>query len=543
VYVLPDGGESVTGEVREVPEASEVLDRMTDAFFALDDDWRFTYLNGRAETVLSEAARGDRSEDGLLGRRIWEAIPEAENTEFAQEYRTAMETGEPTQFEAFYEPLDTWFEVRAYPSKTGLSVYFRDITDRKRRETRRERDREALQSLYRIAADAERSFDEKVDAVLELGCTYLDVPFGMVNELDESGQTVAYAYGTPEGLKPGATMPRDEAYCKETVETDDLLAIVDAVEEGWGDDPAYQRHGLGCYIGGRIEVDDDVDRTLCFAGYEPRESSFTATEETVVELLTQWLTFEFSRRADRRALEQKNERLENLASVVSHDLRNPLTIAKARIDFIADDAPDEHVEAVADALDRIESLIDDLTTLARQGDVIDERRTVDLSVVATDAWGAVPTEGTGATLECEGDLTLYADGSRLQQTLENLFKNSVEHGSTGSRPEADDSVEHGSTGSRTQSGDSAEHGASDDGVTVRVSPTSEGFYVADDGPGIPEDDRERILRMGYTTDDDGSGIGMAIVREVVEAHGWSIFVGESESGGARFDVTGVEPVD
>ncbi|WP_276261192.1 PAS domain-containing sensor histidine kinase [Haloglomus litoreum] len=493
----------------EVPEAAEVLDRMTDAFFALDDDWRFTYLNERAHTLVAKAAPEGSTADEMRGRRIWDVVPAAADSVFAERYRTAVETGEPVNFEAEYEPIDTWFEVHAYPSDTGLSVYFRDITERKRREAQRERDRLALQSLYRIAADTDRSFEEKVDSVLRLGCDYLDVPFGMVNELDETGQTVAFAHGTPEGLQPGATMPRDEAYCKETVETDDLLAIVDAVEAGWGDDPAYEVHGLGCYIGGRIRVGDDVDRTLCFAGPEPREGSFTDTEETVVELLTQWLTYEFSRRADRRALERKNERLENLASVVSHDLRNPLTIAKARTDFIADDAPDEHVEAISDSLDRIEGLIDDLTTLARQGDVIDERSAVDLSSVVEGAWTAVPT-GT-ASLEYEADCTLYADESRLQQVLENLFKNSVEHG--------------------------------DDGVHVTVRTTDEGFSVADDGPGIPPEEREKVLRMGYTTDDEGSGIGMAIVSEVVQAHGWTITVGESASGGARFDVTGVEPME
>jgi PAS domain S-box-containing protein len=499
----------VSREGVEVPEAAEVLDRMTDAFFALDDDWRFTYLNDRAHALVGDAAAEDLTAEEMRGRSIWDVVPAAADSMFAERYRTAVETGDPVNFEAEYEPIDTWFEVHAYPSETGLSVYFRDITERKRREAQHERDREALQSLYRIAADADRPFEEKVDSVLGLGCDYLDVPFGMVNELDEAGQTVAFAHGTPEGLQPGATMPCDEAYCKETVETDDLLAIVDAVEEGWGDDPAYEVHGLGCYIGGRIRVDDEVDRTLCFAGPDPREESFTDTEETVVELLTQWLTYEFSRRADRRALERKNERLEHLASVVSHDLRNPLTIAKARTDFIADDAPDEHVEAIADSLDRIEGLIDDLTTLARQGDVIDERSAVDLSSVAEAAWTAVPTGEE--TLEVVGDLTTYADESRLQQALENLFKNSIEHGG--------------------------------DGVHVTVGTTDGGFYVADDGPGIPPEQREKVLRMGYTTDDDGSGIGMAIVSEVIEAHGWTVSVGESASGGARFDVTGVEPVD
>jgi signal transduction histidine kinase len=513
----------VSGEARAVPEAAELLDRMTDASFGLDEDWRFTYLNDQARRLVAETTGTTYEPGELEGRHIREVLPESGDGEFFSRYREAVETGEPVTFEAEYEPLGEWFETRAFPSETGLSVYFRDVTGRRRREMRHERDREALRSLYRIAADAERSFDEKVDDVLELGCTYLDVPYGMVNELDERGQTVAYARGTPEKLAQGTTMPRNEAYCKETIRTDDLLAIVDAVEEGWRDDPAYQKHGLGCYIGGRIEVNDGVDRTLCFAGPDPRESSFTATEETIVELLTQWLTFEFNRRADRQRLERKNERLGNLASMVSHDLRNPLTIAQARIDFVSEDVQNEHVSVVSDALDRIESLIDDLTTLARQGDVIDERHPVSLSAVATDAWSAVPT--AGATLDVETDPTLYADRSRLRQALENLFRNSVEHGSQ------------------------ARHeGADGDGGSVHVTVggldgDEQGFFVADDGPGIPPAEREKVLRMGYTTDESGSGIGMAIVREVVEAHGWTITVHESDRGGARFDVTGTDPLE
>jgi PAS domain S-box-containing protein len=500
----------VTGETREVPDAGEILDRMSDAFFALDDSWRFTYLNERAREIICEAAGTEATVAELRGRFVWDVIPAAEESVFADRYRTAAETGEAVSFEAEYEPTDTWFEVRAYPSENGLSVYFRDVTERKEQELQRERDAEALRSLYSIAADRDSDFDEKVNRVLQLGCNYFDVPYGMVNELDETGQTVAYAYGTPDGLRPGDSMPRDEAYCRETVETDGLLAIVDAVEDGWGDDPAYAEHGLGCYIGGRIEFDDDIDRTLCFAGSDPRETSFTETEETIIELLTQWLTFEFARRADRQALEQKNERLENLASVVSHDLRNPLTIAKARIEFIReDDATGEHLDAVSDSLDRIESLVDDLTALARQGDVIDEREILELDTVARGAWEGVPTRD--ATLDCESGLSVYADQSRLQQALENLFRNSVEHGGND--------------------------------VHVTVGDVEDGFYIADDGPGIPPAEREKVFRMGYTNADDGSGVGMAIVSEVFEAHGWTVTVGESDSGGARFDVTGVDPME
>jgi signal transduction histidine kinase len=111
----------------------------------------------------------------------------------------------------------------------------------------------------------------------------------------------------------------------------------------------------------------------------------------------------------------------------------------------------------------------------------------------------------------------------------------VAHGSTDNRRgSAGDSVEHG--------GDSA-NGHTSAGVNVTVGALDDGFYVADDGPGIPESERDDVFEAGYSTNEDGTGFGLDIVREIVEAHGWTIAVTESESGGARFEITGLSPDD
>jgi signal transduction histidine kinase len=99
----------------------------------------------------------------------------------------------------------------------------------------------------------------------------------------------------------------------------------------------------------------------------------------------------------------------------------------------------------------------------------------------------------------------------------------VGHGSTGSQPEADDAVEHTETG-----------------VTVRVGTLEDGFYVEDDGPGIPEDDREQVFERSFSTAADGTGLGLSIVTSVVEAHGWSITATDGQDGGARFEISGVD---
>jgi nitrogen fixation/metabolism regulation signal transduction histidine kinase len=124
----------------------------------------------------------------------------------------------------------------------------------------------------------------------------------------------------------------------------------------------------------------------------------------------------------------------------------------------------------------------------------------------------------------------------------NTPEDAVEHGSTSPRANApEDAVEHGSTSPRANAPeDAVEHGSTSDGATVAVGAVDGGFYVEDDGPGIPKSERDTVFEAGHTTSEDGTGFGLSIVERVVEAHDWSIRVGESAVGGARFEITGVE---
>ena len=247
---------------------------------------------------------------------------------------------------------------------------------------------------------------------------------------------------------------------------------------------------------------------------------------------------DISDRVEREAeLERQNERLERFASLVAHDLRDPLQTARATL-AVARAGDDDALNDLDEVFDRMDELIGDVLTLAKQGQTVGETEAVDLGGVADDAWGTVDTGA--ATLVVADDLpTVAADRERVRTLFENLFNNSVEHGSTGSRPESDDSVEHGSTGSRTESDDSVEHGSTaDDPVTVRVEPLADGdgFAVADDGPGFGDADTDRLFDYGYTTSDDGTGFGLSIVDEVVRAHGWTVTATAGDDGGARFEV-------
>ncbi len=238
-------------------------------------------------------------------------------------------------------------------------------------------------------------------------------------------------------------------------------------------------------------------------------------------------------------LREQNDRLDEFASTVSHDLRNPLNVAVGRLSMVEVDDP--NVDTARDALERMDALIDDLLALARDGRAVDDPTPVDLAALARESWQGVETEG--ATLDVRTERTVPGAKPQLRRALENLMRNSVEHGSTSSRPKADDAVEHGSTGNQTPSDDAVEHGSEStaaDGLTVSVGATEDGFYVADDGQGIPPEDREHVFDRGYSTGTESTGFGLTIVEHVVEAHGWEISAAESEEGGARFEVTGVD---
>jgi signal transduction histidine kinase len=277
----------------------------------------------------------------------------------------------------------------------------------------------------------------------------------------------------------------------------------------------------------------EVDRAGGMRYYQLSVNPFAAGTTGIGRAIT--LADITDREQYRREIERQNERLSQFASMVSHDLRNPLGVAIGRVELAREEGDSEHLDTARTALARMESLIEDLLTLARHGQPIDETERVSLSTVADPTREVVETGD--ATLSVEADLALLADPDRLQQLLENLFRNSVEHGSTGSRATPDDSVEHGSTGNRTESGDSVEHGGT--AVTVRVGalPEADGFYVEDDGPGIPESARDEVFEAGHTTAEDGTGFGLAIVKEIVDAHGWEIRVADAD--GARFEITGV----
>jgi signal transduction histidine kinase len=155
--------------------------------------------------------------------------------------------------------------------------------------------------------------------------------------------------------------------------------------------------------------------------------------------------------------------------------------------------------------------MNDTLTLTRGADAANIDQT-DIATVAERAWEHVDTGK--ATLETACSVSVEADPERLQQLFENLFRNAIDHGKSVTTVRV--------------------------GEIVDTDRDASGFFIEDDGVGIPEDDREAVLEDGYTTTEAGTGLGLSIISEIIDAHGWQLRITESEAGGARFEIIDVE---
>jgi signal transduction histidine kinase len=376
-----------------------------------------------------------------------------------------------------------------------------------------------LRQLWDITQDPQMGLRTKLELVFERESEQFGLPYGFVSRTDPTTDTqvIEAAKGDHDLLQQGGTVPLSQSYCRHTIQSGDgVFTVDDASSEGWSDDPAYQLFQLESYIGGTVEFDERVFGTICFAGSEPRAKPIDEGERMLIEMLATWLSKELKARGPGDPFEYQPREFEEIASIISHDLRNPLTVAQGHIEIL-NDTIQESLDQVESAHGRMQDIIENMLTLARVDEPVRDPSIVALCPCASDAWEMVATNGATLSLH-RGGVRIEADEGRLQQLFENLFRNSVEHGV---REESDGT----------------------EAVHVEVNATEDGFCVDDDGPGIPPSERRSVFDPGYSTDLNGTGFGLNIVRRIATAHGWNVSIATSPLGGARFEFTGVDVVD
>ncbi|MEF8883203.1 MAG: PAS domain S-box protein [Halapricum sp.] len=364
-----------------------------------------------------------------------------------------------------------------------------DITERKRRERK-------LTALHDVTTDLERgeSVEYICERTIEASQDILEFDLSII-DIEEDGYLSTVALSEDVPAQETTRMSIDEGIAGKTFRTGESLLIDEMEDNGEAKPQGPFRSGISVPMG-----DHGV-----FQAVAEEPDYFNESDLELAELLLSHTESALDRLEHERRLRRQNERLEEFASIVSHDLRNPLHVARSHLELARREQDFGHIKTAIDAHKRMETLIENLLTLARDGEREMTVESIDIGEFARQCWQTVET--TDATLVVEADHTIRADRSQLQHLVENLVHNAVEHGG----PD----------------------------VTVRIGPLDDGFYVADDGPGITPDERSAVFESGYSTAEDGTGFGLGIVERVVDAHGWEITVADSRDGGARFEITGV----
>lgn len=234
------------------------------------------------------------------------------------------------------------------------------------------------------------------------------------------------------------------------------------------------------------------------------EDAFSHGDRSLAELLGANIRSTLRSIEREELIATQRDRLDELLGVISHDIRNPLNVARGRAELTAETGDISHIDPVITALERVEELTDSLLSVAGKSGAASEQTPINLGTCAEAAWEMIDAPAAAIAID-DGLPTVAGNESQLQQLFENLFSNAVRH-------------------------------AGPD-VSIIVAPTDDGFFIADDGPGIAPDERDRIFEMDYSTAADGTGFGLLIVQQVIDSHGWSIAVEEADTGGARFTVT------
>lgn len=409
-----------------------------------------------------------------------------------------------------------------YDDRPFLLAAVRDISERKESEQSQRR-------LYEITADPDRTFDEKCQALFELGCKRFDLEHGGIARINPETDLfeVETISGDHKHLVPGKQYPLSETYCRLVTDDGETASVTDPVSKRFEGKLCYERFGVQAYLGTHIEVDGDIDRTLFFVSSESRDHEFSDEERTFHHLMGQWVSYELERRQTKEALEEtvsklerSNAELEQFAYAASHDLQEPLRMVSSYLQLLenryADDLDgdaQEFIDFAVDGADRMREMIDALLTYSRLDRDGDDFEPVDCAVVLDEARDnlQIAIEESDAEITSDALPTVIGDEQQLVQLFQNLLDNAITY-------------------------------AGDEPPRIHIeAETSNGevvLSVRDNGIGIDSEKLEEIFEVFnrlHTTDEyAGAGIGLALCQRIVEIHNGRMWVDSDPGEGSTF---------
>ena len=483
-----------------------ILESVTDAFFMLDPEWRFTYLNDEAERLLRS------SRDDVLGRNVWQALPETVGSRLYDDLHRALGRGEPTHSEIRLQPLDIWADVRAYPSAEGLSVFLRDISERKRTEEELRESERVFRAFGNSLPQLAWSADPR-GSVTWYNQRWYDYTGTVLDDVRGWGWTTLHH---PEHVD------RVVAGMRAALETG----------EPWEDTfPLRSRTGeYRWFLSRAVPFRDAGGKVVRWFG-----TNTDVTERIAADAERQRLL-----EAERRSRAEAEEREGELTRVTesrarllrgfSHDLKNPLGAADGYLELLEDGVfgaleagQADGVRGVRESIGTALRLIEDLLAMARaeSGELPIRTAPMDVrslvSLAAEEYRSMAEAKGLGMRVDIPHPIPpVEGDEHRVRQVLGNLLSNAVKYTDEGGivLSAAMQDREPGGPGSWLA------------------------LSVADTGRGIPEGEQEFLFqefhRLGDRDDRSGAGIGLAISRHIADALGGDITVRSETGVGSTF---------
>ena len=442
-------------------DAREILDRITDGFFSVDTQWNFTYINSEASRLLF------RNREDLLGKNVWCEFPEAVNLPFYNQYHQAVSEQIPVQFNALFPPLNTWFDVRAYPSTNGLSVYFLDVTVERKAAAKKQ---QHYQSLFEQNPDAVFSFD--------LDGNYLSVNRAMEQLLGYTEKEFLQLSYLP--LVEKAELPKTKRHYEKAA-----MGYTQHYET-----KALHKDGRIIHVSVTnipIIVDGEV---VGVYGIAKDITNQKATEQELIK-------------------SEKLSAVGQLSASIAHEIRNPLTALKGFLQIMRSSTSRGKIcyyEIMADEIARIEQITGELLMVAKpQVHHFHYENLIDILYDVTTLLGSQALMNKVEIKVVTNEIPLvYCVAHQLKQVFINLIKNAVESMPAGG-------VIHVWLGT-TSTGE----------ILVEIQ---------DQGCGIPEELLNNIGIPFYTTKQKGTGLGMMTSFKIIESHSGRMEITSKEGEG------------
>lgn len=487
VYDDGSGGFAIYADITERKQREHEIKRQNTRLRTLLEHFpeptlAYEYRNGSAyPTDINEAfiQTFGYQKETVLETAIDELVVPANRRKEAQRIDTRVKAGELVDEEIRRQTAHgiKHFRLRniSLPNDKNIDGYgvYQDITGYKNREQKLERQNDLFKKAQDIASVGAWEYDTTVDELTWSAQVY------EIHELPQESN-VSFEQAT------------------DFYHPDDRPTVKNAVDEAIESGKQYD-------LKARIITADGNQRWVRTRG-DPQilDGEITRVRGTIQDITDQ--------KEHEAELQRERDRLDEFVGVVSHDLRNPLNVAQGRLELAREKCNNEHLDQIDTAIERMNSIIDNMLWLAREGRNIGSTKSVNLRHAVESAWDLVADSADKTELRyatnCDSPPPIRADPDRLCQLLENLLRNAVEHGG--------------------------------ENLTVSVGMLDSGFYIEDDGPGIPDKERENVFNLGYSTNTDGTGFGLSIVKQIAQAHDWDVRVADGSKGGARIEVTEVE---